>query len=562
MRRLAAAEAVAEAPEREPLALREVAKGELWVDLIHHQPRVTVDAPLLRSAIRFAFESGDAGGLLSVAVDEAPLAPSGFAQAGPGDSFTTGLFLPELASKLFGIHVDETRYEPSQRHLLRLLTAPPDDQRDVALRQEVLAELAAKPELREGLARSYVALRGLRDLLDDRPMTPGETLKRKIEVLATIGEFLKVADEGLVGATSAIARLQEFASTARTLDAHRRLLELLEFDKEMAQVTVRLVLGADGTIRDYRLVRADERTDNPLVRSPWRRLWSRFVGWLRGYKYGENEVILKVIDDVFTEFEDVIVPCFALIGDLELYLSSLAFSDRASEVGLEVCLPSFIAQGEQPTLKRLFNPLLLLQDVVPVPCDIDTAHDDAIVLITGPNSGGKTRVLQAIALTQLLGQVGLFVPAAEARLVRAPKMFVSLIEEAPADQKEGRLGTELMRVRRLFEELEPGSLVILDELCSGTNPSEGIAIFEMVLGLLPRLRPRAFLTTHFLDAARRLAEAPPTDRLEVLQVELDEKDDPTYQFVPGVAPTSLAHAVAARLGVTAEELNALVDRHQ
>ncbi len=230
-------------------------------------------------------------------------------------------------------------------------------------------------------------------------------------------------------------------------------------------------------------------------------------------------------------------------------------------MGLSVSLPRFVADEEAPALRRLFNPLLLLQDVVPVPCDIETAYHDALVLITGPNSGGKTRVLQALAITQLLGQVGLFVPAAESSLVRAPKMFVSLIEEAPADQKEGRLGTELMRVRRLFEQLEPGSLVILDELCSGTNPSEGIAIFEMVLGLLPRLRPRAFLTTHFLDAARGLAANPPTKRLETLQVELDERDDPTYQFVPGVAPTSLAHAVAARLGVTAEELEALVERH-
>jgi len=169
--------------------------------------------------------------------------------------------------------------------------------------------------------------------------------------------------------------------------------------------------------------------------------------------------------------------------------------------------------------------------------------------------------MQALALTQLLGQSGLFVPAASAELTRAPTLFVSLIEGAPADQKEGRLGTELMRVRRLFEQLEPGSMVILDELCSGTNPSEGIAIFEMVISLLPRLRPQVWVTTHFLDAARELEAAGRVERLEFLQVELRE-DEPTYQFVPGVAPTSLAYMVASRLGVTQEELVALVERQE
>jgi DNA mismatch repair protein MutS2 len=79
---------------------------------------------------------------------------------------------------------------------------------------------------------------------------------------------------------------------------------------------------------------------------------------------------------------------------------------------------------------------------------------------------------------------------------------------------------------------------------------------------LPRLRPQVFVTTHFLDAARKLEAERPAERLEFLQVELDGDENPTYQFVPGVAPTSLAHAVASRLGVTQEELEALVERQE
>jgi DNA mismatch repair protein MutS2 len=98
----------------------------------------------------------------------------------------------------------------------------------------------------------------------------------------------------------------------------------------------------------------------------------------------------------------------------------------------------------------------------------------------------------------------------------------------------------------------------LDELCSGTNPSEGEGIFELVVALLAELEPQAFITTHFLEFAARLARERPLPGLDFLQVELDENKDPTYGFVTGVAPTSLAGKTAERLGVTREALEALV----
>lgn len=538
--------------------------SERWVDLLHHEPRVTVDVELLRQAVRFAFESGDAGGLFLRAVDDAPTAPSGWNPATFGDS----LFLPELIASCFPIEIDGQRYEPSMAHLVRLLTHPPLDARDVALRQEVLRELVSDGLLRKALEDIYVALRQLRSLLDERPMSSGETIRRKIEVLSTIKTFVDRADDGLASAKSALSRLSEFAREIRQSDLYRRLAEVLDFDSHMARIHVEFVLGSDGKIRGFTLLSAKENTANSLVWSPWRRLWSRLFGWFRGYRYGENEALLRVIDDVFASLEDALLPCFELIGHLELYLAALGFRDRVSQEGLEVSLPEIVPTPgiDDPAgpleMRQLFNPLLLLQGIRPIPCDLVTSGHDAITLVTGPNSGGKTRFLQAIALAQLLAQNGIFIPAASGRLTAAPSLFVSLVEGAPADQKEGRLGTELVRVRNLFEHLEPGTFVVLDELCSGTNPSEGIAIFEMVISLLPRLRPQVFVTTHFLDAARELERKRPVPRLSFLQVELGEGEEPTYQFVPGVAPTSLAHQVASRLGVTREELEALVERRE
>jgi DNA mismatch repair protein MutS2 len=241
----------------------------------------------------------------------------------------------------------------------------------------------------------------------------------------------------------------------------------------------------------------------------------------------------------------------------------MGFRDLAQAAGVEVSLPELRAPDGEPgprVLLGLFNPLLVANETKVVPCDLVTDRPDTTLLVTGPNSGGKTRLLQSAAIAQLLAQAGTFVPARTASLVRASGLVVSLIQETRFDQGEGRLGMELLRIRALFEELGPGAMVILDELCSGTNPSEGEEIFELVISLLSRLRPQAFITTHFLTFAGRLAKEQRIVGLRFLQVELDPAHKPTYQFVNGVATTSLAAHAATRLGVTRDELDRLIDR--
>jgi DNA mismatch repair protein MutS2 len=217
-------------------------------------------------------------------------------------------------------------------------------------------------------------------------------------------------------------------------------------------------------------------------------------------------------------------------------------------------LPEFTTDDWQ--VRELFNPLLLAT-VQPVPCALAFGAPGETTLITGPNSGGKTRLLQALGLLQLLAQSGMYVPAAAARLPRVPGIFASLTQPASAEQAEGRLGSELLRIRMLFERALPGSLVLVDELCSGTSPSEGEELFALVVELMQELSPHAFVSTHFLKLAASLAEAS-TMALRFVQVELDARERPTYRFVHGVAETSLARQTAARLGVTREELRALI----
>jgi DNA mismatch repair protein MutS2 len=102
---------------------------------------------------------------------------------------------------------------------------------------------------------------------------------------------------------------------------------------------------------------------------------------------------------------------------------------------------------------------------------------------------------------------------------------------------------------------------LLDELCSGTNPSEGEQIFELVVTMMAQLEPQAFISTHFLAFAERLRQGKKIPNLAFIQVELDEQRRPTYQFVPGVASSSLAAHTAERLGVTGEQLSALIQQN-
>jgi DNA mismatch repair protein MutS2 len=301
------------------------------------------------------------------------------------------------------------------------------------------------------------------------------------------------------------------------------------------------------------IVRVEEDRANPFHVGALRRFFARLALFFRGWRTTSGEVAERLLTEVLAGVEEPVALLFQVLAHAEVMLASLSLRDRAERDGLAMSLPDLAEPGEGMQLEHLFNPLLLAAGVHPVACDLRAAAG-AVVLVTGPNSGGKTRLLQGIAIAQMLACAGLFVPVRGGRIPRAPGLFASLYEEPRPDAPEGHLGMELLRIRRLFERLDVGSLVVLDELCSGTNPSEGEEIARLVLTLLPEIGVQAFVTTHLLQFAARLAQEQPFPALAFLQVELDAHQRPTYRFVPGVARTSLAQQTAARLGVTREEL--------
>jgi DNA mismatch repair protein MutS2 len=528
-------------------------------DLLHPTPTTRIDIEQTKTAIALAFASGVSGGLFADALDRASVAPSSFEP----NSFQSDLFVPTFVARCFRIKLPNgSDAVLSTKHLVRLLTQPPSDRAIVEHRRAIVAELAESEALRTELERLYMLLVKFRGLLEGATGTgKWDPNRRQIELLALIKEIIDCTASGFRAAKSGLSRLTEFGTRIQEGEPYRSLDDFLRYDEQLATLTLTVRVGADGRIRGFHVLQIEQNEANPFVTSPIRKWLSKLELYVRGYHFSDGEVMARLIDAVFDGVQDDVARFVQLLGDIEFHLGVQGFRDMSKEAGLAVCLPDLESTSTPRKVEALFNPLLLVHGIKPVPCTLEADRHDMIVLLTGPNSGGKTRLLQSLGLMQLLAQAGVFVPAKKASLSLVPSLVVSLIQETKADQAEGRLGMELVRIRELFERLPPGAMVILDELCSGTNPSEGEEIFELVVRMLEKLGPQAYITTHFLAFAARLEREKKIAALRYLQVVLGPDQQATYQFAPGVAHTSLAGQAAARLGVTGDQLMSLIDRN-
>ena len=527
-------------------------------DLLCAEPAVRVEVSALRTALVFAFAAGGAPEVFDELIAAARLPASTWDRS----DFARDVYLDDLVSRCLPVRIGGKTFPACTRYIARVLSEPPRARADVETRRAVLSELGSSSERRAELEKVYLSVVRLRALLCTARALSQRG--RRVEVLRAAREVFETLAASFDGATSALSRLRAFGAEVVAGEAHARVVQLLDHDEHQGSLDLRVRVGADGEVRAMEIVGVREDTSNPFHVSAIQRFLTRIVLFFRGWRTTRDEVAERLLSEVFAGIEDPVAQLFQVLGDIEPYLASLCLRDRASAEGLAMSLPELVDRPSDGAplpgmeLAGLFNPLLLAAGVHPIACDVRAAPG-AVVLVTGPNSGGKTRLLQAIAIAQTFAEAGLFVPVRAGRILRAPGLFASLYEEPRPDAPEGHLGMELLRIRRLFDQLDVGAIVVLDELCSGTNPSECEEIARLVLSLLPELGVQAFVTTHLLQFAARLAQELSAGdhgvaEIDFLQVELDELERPTYRFVPGVAKTSLAAKRAARLGVTREEL--------
>ena len=524
-------------------------------DLLYLEPHLGVDRQTLEEVLGMAALGRQVGTEFHDILAKTSLPEGCFV-----DEFFKGdLFLGNLVKSCCNLELDGRDYPVNHSFLERSLGGAPLNLETTRFRQQILRELDDDPEALANTEELYVAIFDL-VMLHRTPsyQTHLDLAAFHLDILKQSRVVVDFMAERFGEAKSGLRRLHESAVAIQRSNEYKTLCALLEYESGLAKLQLDVTIGGEGRIRKFNVRKLEENRKNPLYTPPGKRFIDRVKLAFNGYSMSNRELMTRLINDIYRQISPHFVPLVQLTGHLEFYLTARSFRDVAREAGLEMVLADF--DDHSPIkIEGLFNPLLLSGDEhSPVECRLELQHGQPITIITGPNSGGKTRLLQAIGLTQLLGQSGVFVPAREARLRHQHGLFVSLVEDETAEQTEGRLGRELVRIRLLFEEMAPGSMVILDELCSGTNPSEGIEVFEMVLELLADIAPSAFVTTHFLDFARSLAEREPLPGLEFRQVEIDDSQRSTYQFIDGVADTSLARVTAQRLGVTFERLSEII----
>jgi DNA mismatch repair protein MutS2 len=240
--------------------------------------------------------------------------------------------------------------------------------------------------------------------------------------------------------------------------------------------------------------------------------------------------------------------------DLAMAKARLAFNMRATRPAIWAADDD---ERDQPRkrleLRRARHPLLDQATVVPI--DVELGESFRVLLITGPNTGGKTVALKTIGLLTLMAQTGLFIPADDMSLVSVfPAIFIDIGDEQSIAQSLSTFSGHILTVIAMLREVTADDLVLLDELGAGTDPQEGSALARAIVGRLLDVGPLVVATTHYPEVK---AFAYATAGVENASVEFDVATlAPTYRLKIGVPGKSNALAIAGRLGMPAEILEA------
>ena len=469
----------------------------------------------------------------------------------PSDNFSTVQLLMKKTSDAYML---SARYTSPSLHKLKNC--------EMALRK---AEKGSNLSLRELMDVSSV-LHNIRSVKDWRKRCEGEStsLDPLFEVLTPNRELENTIDNAVLSeeeladsASAELASLRRKINQAK-LRVRERLDQLIKSPTQSKYLQEALVTQRDGRFvvpvkSEYRseikgLVHDTSSSGATLFIEPMAVVEANNeIRVLQAKEKQEVDRIIMELSVKVGEFAESIIYSYRSLVEIDLYFAkaSLAYKMKAT-------VPNILQTGEID-LKRARHPLIDPEKVVPI--DVNLGKDFNTLVITGPNTGGKTVTLKTLGLLTLMAMCGLMLPVAENSSISVyKKVLVDIGDEQSIEQSLSTFSAHMTNIVSIIEEADSDSLVLIDELGSGTDPVEGAALAISIMERLAMYGAKVGATTHYAEIKEYALQTPGVCNASC---EFDvETLKPTYRLLIGIPGKSNAFAISQRLGLPEEIIEA------
>ena len=257
----------------------------------------------------------------------------------------------------------------------------------------------------------------------------------------------------------------------------------------------------------------------------------------------EQEEIVHVLETLSSEAAsctEALAQNYALLTELDFIFARASLAKE-----MKATCPVF-NENREIFIKEGRHPLLDPSRVVPVTIRLGKDYD--LLIVTGPNTGGKTVSLKTTGLLTLMGQAGLHIPAAQnSQLAVFDEVYADIGDEQSIEQSLSTFSSHMTNIIRILNDASLNSLVLFDELCAGTDPTEGAALAIAILSHLHKMGIRTMATTHYSELK---VFALSTAGVENACCEFNvETLSPTYRLLIGIPGKSNAFAISSKLGL-------------